>query len=356
LKKNNTPIKIKDIAKIADVSVGTVDRVLHNRSDVSDKTRKKVLKIIDELGYKTNIIAKMLASKQQIVFSILIPEEDEYSSYWQKPLSGIERAEEELATFGIKIRKYFFNFSDTNSFKEQASLLLMENPNAVVFAPVFKEESMILAKDLDLRNTPYILLDSNLEEKNNSIAYLGHDSFQSGMVAAKLIHTRTDPDSNVLMVNLVLNTKDLNHLSGRSDGFRSFYTKQKETGTLIELNIHALEEEIIEKRLTQTLKDVSKIMAIFVTNSRVHLIAKYLEKHQLDQKIVLLGYDLIDRNIAFLKKDTIDYLISQNSVEQGYRSLMSLFQSVVMNEKIKRTIYFPIHIIIKENLKYSNNF
>ena len=352
MKKNNTPIKIKDIAKIADVSVGTVDRVLHNRSDVSDKTRKKVLKIIDELGYKTNIIAKMLASKQQIVFSILIPEEDEYSSYWQKPLSGIERAEEELATFGIKIRKYFFNFSDTNSFKEQASLLLMENPNAVVFAPVFKEESMILAKDLDLRNTPYILLDSNLEEKNNSIAYLGHDSFQSGMVAAKLIHTRTDPDSNVLMVNLVLNTKDLNHLSGRSDGFRSFYTKQKETGTLIELNIHALEEEIIEKRLTQTLKDVSKIMAIFVTNSRVHLIAKYLEKHQLDQKIVLLGYDLIDRNIAFLKKDTIDYLISQNSVEQGYRSLMSLFQSVVMNEKIEKRTYFPINIIIKENLKY----
>ena len=48
----------------------------------------------------------------------------------------------------------------------------------------------------------------------------------------------------------------------------------------------------------------------------------------------MVGYDLIDKNIAYLEKDTIDYLISQNSVEQGYRSLMRLFQSVVMKEKI----------------------
>jgi len=356
LKNNNTPIKIKDIAKIANVSTGTVDRVLHNRSDVSEKTREKVLKIIKELGYKTNIIAKTLASKNQIVFSILIPEEDEYSSYWQKPLYGIQKAEEELATFGISIHKYFFSFTDTDSFKEKATLLLKENPKAVVFAPIFKEESLVFAKDLDDRNIPFILFDSNLEEKNNSMAYVGHDSFQSGVVAAKLIHTRINSSCNVLMVNLALNSKDLNHLSERSNGFRSFFTDKNKSGAIVELNIHDLDEEIIDKRLTQTFKDVSNIKAIYVTNSRVHLIANYLEKYHLDQKIVLVGYDLIDKNIAYLKTDTIDYLISQNSVEQGYRSVMRLFQSTVLNEKIEKITYFPINIIIKENLKYIHNF
>jgi LacI family transcriptional regulator len=356
LEKNKTPIKIKDIAKIANVSTGTVDRVLHNRSDVSDKTREKVLQIIEELGYKTNIIAKTLASKSQIIFSILIPEEDEYSSYWQKPLFGIQKAEKELETFGIKVNKYFFSFSNTDSFKEQATLLLKENPNAVVFASIFKEEALAFSKELDLRNIPFILFDSNLEEENNSIAYIGHDSFQSGVVAAKLIHKRIKSASNVLMLNLVLNLKDLNHLSERSNGFRSYFANKNRKGALIELNLHDLDEKIIDSRLTQTLKDVSKIKAIFATNSRVHLIAKYLEKHQLDQKIVLVGYDLIDRNIGYLEKDTIDYLISQNSVEQGYRSLMRLFQSTVLNEKIEKITYFPINIIIKENLKYIHNF
>jgi len=356
LKENKTPVKIKDIAKIANVSTGTVDRVLHNRSDVSEKTREKVLKIIEELGYKTNIIAKTLASKNQIIFSILIPEEDEYSSYWQKPLFGIQKAEEELSTFGIKIHKYFFSFSDTDSFKEKATLLLKENPNAVVFAPIFKEESLVFAKSLDSRNIPFILVDSNLEDKNNNIAYVGHDSFQSGVVAAKLIHTRIAPTDNVLMINLALNAKDLNHLSERSNGFRSFFAEQKKPGAIVELNIYDLDEGIIDKRLTQTFKDVSKIKAIFATNSRVHLVAKYLEKHLLDQKIILVGYDLIDKNIAYLKKDTIDYLISQNSVEQGYRSVMRLFQSIVLKENIEKITYMPIHIIIKENLKYIHNF
>jgi len=356
LENIKTPIKIKDIAKIANVSTGTVDRVLHNRSDVSEKTREKVLQIIENLGYKTNIIAKTLASKSQIVFSILIPEEDEYSSYWQKPLSGIQKAERELETFGIKVNKYFFSFPNTDSFKEQATLLLKENPNAVVFAPIFKEEALAFSKELDFRNIPFILFDSNLEEENNSIAYIGHDSFQSGVVAAKLIHKRIKTSSNVLMLNLVLNLKDLNHLSERSNGFRSYFANKDRKGALIELNLHDLDEKIIDSRLTQTLKDVSKVKAIFVTNSRVHLIAKYLEKHQLDQKIVLVGYDLIDKNIAYLEKDTIDYLISQNSVEQGYRSLMRLFQSVIMKEKIEKKTYFPINIIIKENLKYIHNF
>lgn len=341
---------------MANVSTGTVDRVLHNRSDVSPKTREKVLAIIEELGYKTNIIAKTLASKNQILFSVLIPEEDEYSSYWQKPLFGIEKAAEELATFGIEIKKYFFNFSDTNSFKEQVNLLLKDKPNAVVFAPIFKEESLTFTKDLNNRDIPFILVDSNLEERNNNIAYVGHDSFQSGVVAAKLIHTRVDPTDNILMINLVLNAKDLNHLSERSNGFRFFYSEQERTGAIIELNIYDLDEGIIDKRLTQTFKDVSKIKAIFVTNSRVHLTAKYLEDHQLDQKIVLVGYDLIDKNITYLQTDTIDYLISQNSVEQGYRSVMRLFQSVVLKESIEKITYMPINIIIKENLKYIHNF
>ncbi len=86
------------------------------------------------------------------------------------------------------------------------------------------------------------------------------------------------------------------------------------------------------------------------------MVAKYLEKPHLDQKIVLVGYDLIGKNINYLETDTIDYLISQNSVEQGYRSVMRLFQSVVLKENIEKITYMPIHIIIKENLKDISNF
>ncbi len=353
MKNKKAPIKIKDIAQMAKVSAGTVDRVLHNRSDVSQKTRKKVLKIIDDLGYKTNIIAKTLASKNKIVFSVLIPKYDKYSNYWKKPLIGILKAEEELSTYGIKINKHFFDLADTNSFDTESVILLKENPNAVVLAPIFKKEALKFADSLNYKNIPFILLDSNLDKKNDSIGYIGHDSYQSGIVAAKLIHTRIEGSSNILLVNLMSNPKNMNHLSLRSDGFRTFFAKKNKMGSIVELNVHKLDEKYIEEKISHVFNDVSRIKAIFVTNSKVHLIAKFLIDKQLDQEVILLGYDLIDKNIEYLKNNTIDYLLSQNPIEQGYNSIMKLFQSTVLKEKTEKIIYLPIDIIIKENLMYS---
>ena len=51
-------VTVKQIAELANVSRGTVDRVLNNRSGVSEATRQKVLKIAKELHYEPNFLAK----------------------------------------------------------------------------------------------------------------------------------------------------------------------------------------------------------------------------------------------------------------------------------------------------------
>jgi hypothetical protein len=57
---NTKNIRIKDIAQLAGVSVGTVDRVLHSRGRVSDDALKKVLAVLDQIDYKPNLIARTL--------------------------------------------------------------------------------------------------------------------------------------------------------------------------------------------------------------------------------------------------------------------------------------------------------
>ena len=58
-------VTVKQIAELANVSRGTVDRVLNNRSGVSEATRQKVLKIAKELHYEPNFLAKALVSKKE---------------------------------------------------------------------------------------------------------------------------------------------------------------------------------------------------------------------------------------------------------------------------------------------------
>lgn len=75
-------VGVKEIAKRADISIATVDRVLHNRVGVSLKTKTKIEGIIKELNYKPNILARRLASKEILKFVVLIPSVLKETDYW----------------------------------------------------------------------------------------------------------------------------------------------------------------------------------------------------------------------------------------------------------------------------------
>ena len=64
----NDKIRIKDIAERAGVSVGTVDRVLHNRPNVSPKAREKVEAALKEVDYHPNMYASALAYNKSYIF------------------------------------------------------------------------------------------------------------------------------------------------------------------------------------------------------------------------------------------------------------------------------------------------
>ena len=89
---SNKKTGIKEIARLADVSIGTVDRVIHNRGEVSKKTMEKILDVMDKTNYKPNFVARVLASKKKPRLVCLIPFHTPENMYWKEPLEGIIRA------------------------------------------------------------------------------------------------------------------------------------------------------------------------------------------------------------------------------------------------------------------------
>ena len=67
--RSKTPITIFDVAALAGVSRGTVDRVVYKRGRVSQKTIDKVQKAISQLGYTANPNASSLALKREYTFA-----------------------------------------------------------------------------------------------------------------------------------------------------------------------------------------------------------------------------------------------------------------------------------------------
>src|SRR5712692_4218858 len=65
---------VEDIARVASVSVATVSRVLNNSSKVAPATRRRVLRVLDELGYAPNNLARNLRARALRVFGLVIPD------------------------------------------------------------------------------------------------------------------------------------------------------------------------------------------------------------------------------------------------------------------------------------------
>ncbi len=344
--------RIKDIALKANVSIGTVDRVIHKRGEVSEATRNKILTIINEMEYQPNILASTLASKKTFSFALLFPEPISSESYWNKPMIGVRKAFQEIQQYGVNISIHLFKQTDTRTFKREAELILNNNPEGVVLAPFFSRESKEFIAELKKRAIPYVFIDSNIKD-SDKLSYIGQDSFQSGTLAAKLLDYSIPENASILILNFAKERDNMNHLVQREKGFYEYFNANSSSAKkkLITLEITDPTDITCQAKITDLLKSNSDIKGIFVTNSQVYYLARLIEETNLSG-IRVIGHDLINENIHFLKKGIIDFLICQRPEEQGYRAIITLFENLVLKKEVNNENYTSIDIITKENLDY----
>ena len=340
---------IKRIAKLANVSIGTVDRVLHKRLGVSKETEKRVLKIIEETGYVKNTTASRLklASVKKIKIAILIPKDENKWrwSYWKLPKNGIIKAVEELKELGVEAD--FHNFSDSISFADQSKEIFKENYNAIVTVPFFKNESNDLLNLAKSKHIPVVFLDTEIALDGPS-NFIRQNSYKAGMVAGRLLHGLVGSEGEYFIVNII-NDKGV-HANGkqREDGFRAFFKTIKQ-----HVNIRTMDHPVnvdftITKELENWLKK-NTLKGIFVTNSRAHLIPPLLKKHNISKTFVV-GFDLNEKNIACLKNNEINFIINQKPKYQGYAAIKGLYNFLTTQDPSNLNLDIPIDIIVKENI------
>ena len=87
---NTLKITIRDVAKKANVSVATVSRVINNQGYVYEETRNTVMKIIDELGFEPNQLARSLTNHRSKMIGVIVPHVG--TTFYGQLIEGIEQA------------------------------------------------------------------------------------------------------------------------------------------------------------------------------------------------------------------------------------------------------------------------
>lgn len=341
-------VRIKDIAIKAGVSAGTVDRVLHNREGVKEETKIKILNLLKESGYQPNLMARALISKKEYLIAVLIPKKSHENFFWKKPLDGIIKAANEIKSFNFRVELFLFDQHNEEDYVQQIRKIISSGPQGVVIAPFFADETKYFANKLDKKHIPYVFINSDMKSENR-IRYIGQDSYTAGYVGAKLLQYGLKKKGTLLIINNTKKTENFNHFYERTSGFTNYFDEHNmgEDFLLVKNNIF----DDFDSTISQIFSQYNDIVGIYVSGSKSYLTARYLEKIS-RKDILLIGYDVIDENVKYLESGYIDFIISQRPEDQGYLSVIELFNHIAKGAGKTEDILMPIDILTKEILKY----
>jgi LacI family transcriptional regulator len=337
---------IKNIAELAGVSKGTVDRVLHKRGKVSDKALEKVKKVLNEIDYKPNLLARSLKKTKDYHICVVMPDFNE-DPFWIPCNQGLLKAVDEFASFGVFIEPFFFNPNDVISFLEANKKVLELVPDAVLLAPLFYKETLKIVNDYVFSNIIVSKFNNQLEIVNTK-NFVGQDLFKSGRIAAGLLKMILPENGTIAVIHIDEDFNNSVHMQEKEKGFRSYFKEVENSD--FQIKTYNFKQNILETKLNTLFTDSLNVNAIFVTTSKVYKVADFINNKKLNN-IKVIGYDLLDENMHHLKNNTIDFLIHQNPKKQVFLGLSYLVEYFLFEKEIPAKSLLPIDIITSENLE-----
>lgn len=344
MKMVNKKYTIKDIALLAGVSKGTVDRVLHNRGKVSKKAHEKVEQVLKEIDYQPNPIAQNLKNNRVYRICVLMPDSRE-DSFWTPAHKGVMQASKEFKPFGVLIAEYFYDPYDKSSFLDKSTVAIDSSPDVLVMAPLFQKEAQDVFEKCRKNNILVALFNNHIDKLKGEI-FIGQDLCQSGRVAASLIDKIVGHSAQIAIVHINMES----HMALKEKGFVEYFTQKNSSHIISVHNFSTENSEVFKSEVMLFLKNNPNISAVFITNSKAYRLIDFLK--QSEKKITTVGYDLLEKNIYYLKKGEIDFLIHQKPKRQAYLGIEYIAEHFLFGKKIPSHEFLPIDILTSENVKY----
>lgn len=345
-------IRIKDIAARTGVSIGTVDRVIHNRGYVSQEVRERIEGVMREMGYEPNIVARSLANNRKTLRIAALLPDFRQDLYWAQPKEGTERAAEAVRQYGVVVDFHFYDLFEPKSYLETIGCMLETSPDAVLFAPVFLAESRHLISETTRLGIPKVMINTQIEG-TDALSYIGQDSYQSGVLAGRLLNFGLHDGDQAMVLNLDKEVLNARHLQDKQSGFQDFFKGLANKS--VEIHQEIFEDfddpDKMHSWATGQFNRYPRLNGIFVTNSRAYKLVEALNVG-LFHPIKIVGFDLIEPNLKWLHENRIQFLINQNAWHQGYLGVLTLVNHLILRKNVAPRQFLPLDVIVRENAAY----
>ncbi|ETY72640.1 LacI family DNA-binding transcriptional regulator [Lactiplantibacillus fabifermentans] len=330
-------ISIKDIAKLAGVSVATVSRVINNNGRFSEATRKKVEQVIQDTGYETNYSAKNLRMNRSDTIGILIPD---ISNFFFAEITKL--LEDQLFTHGYSVIICNTAHDDTRE-KNYLKTLASKGIDGLI---VISGSAKFTFEHTNIqKNIPYVCVDRQPEENDETI-FISSDHFDGGYQATTTLF-RAQCKNPVIAIG----TFDTPSMQDRLRGFKQALQTQRvntdDWGHVFKLSA----PENIEQDLVDYLQRHPDTDGIFAVNDSVALKLQQVLRtigRAVPEDIKLIGFD---------NSPTDQYVtptlssVAQNNEQLATQAVHYLLGLINQTERPGQDIIIPVSLRLRDTTR-----
>ena len=334
---------IHQIAQLAHVSIGTVDRALHGRPGINPATRQRILKIATQIGYSPNLAARALSiARANVRIGVCIPREIHF--FYDQMWGGILDEERRASHLGIQFVHrpvHGLGEQDTQAFQELVDqgvdgiVLTAGNPSGLT--PLINK-----AEEAGIR---VVCVSTDAPQSHRS-SIICVEPWLNGCLAGELMGKSIPAGSDVAIVTGMLSAED--HRK-KTDGFSQAFPKYCDGGKIVAvLEGHEDETESLEKTY-DLLGRVPDLAGLYVNTVNCLPVCRALEERGLAGKVRLVATDLFPEMATHLERGTITASIYQHPFRQSQMAVRLLADHLANKLKFPPSIHLSPGVVMASN-------
>ncbi|MCI5927586.1 MAG: LacI family transcriptional regulator [Pseudoflavonifractor capillosus] len=340
-------VTIKDIAKRAGVSRGTVDRVLNNRPGVNPETEARVRALIEEMGYRPNMAGQMLAvKKRRLHLSFLIFHGPEFVFHLDILHAARDKAAE-LREFGVTVDFFLIRQLDTPYLEQIFRDVEESHPDGIAALPLRTTSFMSFIQRMHAKGVPTVFF--NLDEDfAPHLAYVGCDYVHSGRVAAGLTALCTGSQGQVGIA--AADGPNSPSFAGRMGGFSQELTATYPGLTMVDGGMPALFRDGDFTKVVNMVEHNPDMKALYIVNMGDYGVCQEIHRAARGRNLSVITHDLAPAQQELLKNGLISATIVQQPDIQGSMPLQMLYDYLAFGTVPKPKLFTDLHIYIRQSV------
>jgi LacI family transcriptional regulator len=337
------PVGIKDIAKALGVSIGTVDRALHGRPGISPVTRKKILNKARSLGYKPNLAARMLSSRQERSISVNLPRD--IQSFFDPLRQGIAEAARaaEASGFRAEYRTYpRLGEGEIEAFEAA----LQQNIHGIIIVPGDPDKLKPLIRKASSRNIPVVCVATDAPGTER-LAAVCVDPAVNGAMAAELMARFLSSQGRIAVFTGSLGTTDHQQ---KLEGFRqtlASFAPSMEIAAVLETHDNVREAY---RKSTDALAAAPDIRGIYVSTANSMPVLRAVEESGRAGRVAVIATDLFPELVSFIQSGAVAATIHQRPFNQGRMAFQTLQKFLVEGFTPSPVVKLAPQVVMRSNL------